>query len=280
MLRDNTPRARTRRTATFAAPRFGAARPTHTGEVAEGRGLHVAIIMDGSGRWAEARHRPRLDGHRAGAASVRRIVDASPRLGVETLTLFAFSSDNWKRPASEVSALMELLRGFLVDFQHDASRTGVCIDVIGRRDRLAPALLEAIESAEDTTREGRALHLRLAVDYSGREAIARAAQEMADAQRGAPEESARGESERRDAFRSALATVVHACRPAPEVDLLIRTGGEQRLSDFLLWECAYAELYFTPRKWPEFGVGDMQAALRDFRARDRRFGSLSHTSTV
>lgn len=239
--------------------------PERSGTEARGvQGLHVAIIMDGSGRWAEAQGRERIDGHRAGAESVRRIVDAAPLLGVGTLTLFAFSSDNWKRPRAEVDALMEILRRFLIDFHPDAARTGVCLDVIGRRDRLAANLLDAIETAEKATSRGRSLHLRLAVDYSGRDAIVRAAQRL----------PAREGGEEREAFRSALADVVHASRTTSEVDLLIRTGGEQRLSDFLLWECAYAELYFTPCKWPEFGIVDLREAIRDFRNRDRRFGRV------
>jgi undecaprenyl diphosphate synthase len=276
--------------------------PTHVQNSEALHGLHVAIIMDGSGRWAESRGLTRMDGHRAGAAPVRRIVDAAPLLGVATLTLFAFSSDNWKRPRSEVDALMEILTRFLIDFHPDAARTGVCIDVIGRRDRLAPPLRDAIEKAEAATRAGRSLHLRLAVDYSGREAIVRAVQQVAaqgTAERAPREVAAREVSAQevaarevvaqevpareiatRNAFREALANVVHACRTAPEVDLLIRTGGEQRLSDFLLWECAYAELYFTPCKWPEFSVTDLREAIQDFRARERRFGSVPSSSHV
>ena len=242
--------------------RSGEPRAAVDGHVSQG--LHVAIIMDGSGRWAEAKGLPRMDGHRAGAESVRRIVDAAPLLGVAALTLFAFSSDNWKRPRSEVDALMEILTRFLIEFHPGAAQTGVCIDVIGRRDRLAPPLLDAIDKAESLTQRGRSLHLRLAVDYSGRESIVRAAQQVAV-----------DGTDARSAFRAALAQVVHACRSAPEVDLLVRTGGEQRLSDFLLWECAYAELYFTPCMWPEFQVTDLREAIQDFRARERRFGSVT-----
>jgi len=275
---ERRPRAR-RRHGTRRAEAERVALPEH-----DAPGLHVAVIMDGSGRWAEAKHLSRMDGHRAGAESVRRIVDAAPPLGVATLTLFAFSSDNWKRPRSEVDALMDLLTHFLTDFHHDAARTGVCIDVIGRRDRLAPPLLAAIDTAEASTRRGQALHLRLAVDYSGREAIVRAAQHVARGAHAAPQGVPPGrtlsDNEARDAFREALATVVHACRPAPEVDLLIRTGGERRLSDFLLWECAYAELYFTACMWPAFGVDDLRQAIGDFRARERRFGDVSQASHV
>jgi undecaprenyl diphosphate synthase len=230
------------------------------------RGLHVAIIMDGSGRWAEARGCPRLEGHRAGAAVVRRIVGAAPSFGVGTLTLFAFSADNWKRPPSEVAALLALLRDFLADFRSAAARDGIRIEVIGRRDRLSADLLAAIEAAESATWAGRRLHLRIAIDYSGRDAILRAARSLAGA--GEPDT---------EAFLRALATSHHSSPGAPDVDLLIRTGGEQRLSDFLLWELAYAELYFTKRMWPEFGVADLEAAIRDFRTRERRFGRLPAT---
>src|SRR5918992_1439699 len=186
--------------------------------------LHVAIIMDGNGRWATARGLPRTAGHRAGADAVRRVVESAPRLGVGALTLFAFSSDNWKRPAREVTTLMRLF-------------------VIGRRDRLAPALIRQIDAAERLTADGRRLHLRLAVDYSAREAITRSVRDP-----------------------SSL---------GPDVDLLVRTGGERRLSDFLLWECAYAELHFTDKRWPDFSAADLERALADFHTRERRFGALS-----
>jgi len=228
------------------------------------RGLHVAIIMDGSGRWAVARGRPRLEGHRAGAQAVRRIVEAAPALGIGTLTLFAFSAANWRRPQEEVAVLMALLRDFLVGFRDLAARRGFRIEVIGRRDRLSRDLLAAIEAAVAATRAGRVLQLRLAIDYSGRDAILRAARNLASAPAPDP-----------DDFRSALAAAHHAAPGAPDVDLLIRTGGEQRLSDFLLWECAYAELYFTKRMWPEFEIADLEEAIDDFRSRERRFGSLS-----
>ena len=227
------------------------------------RGLHVAIIMDGSGRWAEARGSSRLEGHRAGAAVVRRIVSAAPSFGVGTLTLFAFSADNWKRPPAEVAALLALLRDFLLDFRSEAVRAGIRVEVIGRRDRLSADLLAAIEAAAAATRTGRRLHLRIAIDYSGRDAILRAAMSLA-----------RDDEPDTEAFRRALANSHDSSPGVPDVDLLIRTGGEQRLSDFLLWESAYAELYFTKRMWPEFGVSDLEAAIRDFRTRERRFGRV------
>lgn len=208
---------------------------------------HVAIIMDGNGRWATARGLPRTAGHRAGADAVRRVVKAAPRLGVRTLTLFAFSSDNWKRPPREVSSLMRLFQRYLAAEAAALEENGVRFSVIGRRDRLAPRLVEQIEAAESLTAHGCRLHLRLAVDYSARDMIERAARTGGDLSR----------------------------MLSPDVDLLIRTGGERRLSDFLLWECAYAELHFTDRRWPDFGAADLERALADFQTRERRFGALS-----
>jgi undecaprenyl diphosphate synthase len=225
--------------------------------------LHVAIIMDGNGRWATARSLPRLAGHRAGAQAVRRTVEAAPQLGIRTLTLYAFSSDNWQRPAQEVSTLMQLFHEYLRKAAGECVKHGVRISVIGRRDRLAAGLREAIKRTEAATAQGRTLHLRIAVDYSSRDAILRAAHRLKEASQPTREEFAR-----------LLAEVIHSRGSVPDVDLLIRTGGEQRLSDFLLWESAYAELYFTTRMWPDFNAADLEAALRDFRARERRFGRI------
>ena len=246
--------------ADVAGPRAAAA-AGH--EAVRTHGLHVAIIMDGSGRWAEARGMPRVEGHRAGAAVVQGVVEAAPGLGIGTLTLFAFSSDNWKRPPEEVAPLMALLRDFLCEFREVAAARRFRIEVIGRRDRLSADLRAAIEAAAAATANGRTLHLRLAIDYSGRDVILRAAGRLAGLRAPAAED-----------FLRALREAQHASLPVSDVDLLIRTGGEQRLSDFLLWECAYAELYFTRCMWPEFGVTDLEAAIRDFRARERRFGRL------
>jgi undecaprenyl diphosphate synthase len=226
-------------------------------------GLHVAIIMDGNGRWAAARGLPRIAGHRSGALSVRRAVEAAPRLGVGTLTLYAFSSDNWRRPPEEVSALMGLFLDHLGKETAACQENSVRISVLGRRDRLSRQLREAVEAAETVTRTGRRLHLRIAVDYSARDAILQAASWLHPA--GEPT---------REQFALLLGRACHATEPAPDVDLLIRTGGERRLSDFLLWEAAYAELYFTPRMWPEFDAADLQAAVLEFRTRERRFGAL------
>jgi undecaprenyl diphosphate synthase len=224
--------------------------------------MHVAIIMDGNGRWAQARGLPRTAGHRAGAKAVRRIVQAAPPLGIRVLTLYAFSSDNWKRPQAEVKQLLQLLLRHLQRETEECRRRGVRVSVIGRRDRLPDVLRRAIERTEEQTAGGDALHLRIAVDYSARDTIVAAA--------------ARGGGARpsRTAFASALGAAMHAGGPAPDVDLLIRTGGEQRLSDFLLWECAYAELHFTRCAWPDFDAAALEDALLGYAQRERRFGGV------
>ena len=224
--------------------------------------LHVAIIMDGNGRWATARRLPRSAGHRAGATAVRRTVEAATRLGLGTLTLYAFSGDNWRRPPAEVATLMTLFRRYLATERERCVRNGVRLTVIGRRDRLEPSLVAAIEDAERATAGGRALHLRLALDYSARDAIVQAAARLT------PDVATR------EHFAALLGEVTHGGGPAPDVDLVIRTGGDQRLSDFLLWECAYAELTFIARAWPEFGEADLVGAIHDFLHRERRFGAL------
>ncbi|MHB0949619.1 MAG: di-trans,poly-cis-decaprenylcistransferase [Gemmatimonadaceae bacterium] len=226
-------------------------------------GLHVAIIMDGNGRWATARGLPRTAGHHAGLKTARRIVEAAVREGLGTLTLYAFSSDNWQRPPREVNALMTLFRRALASEARRCLENGVRLTILGRRDRLPSSLRMAIDDAERVTRHGRNLHLRVAVDYSARDAIVRAAQAAV----------ASGMSPC-DATFARLLGEVHHDAGAPNVDLLIRTGGEQRLSDFLLWECAYAELHFTRRMWPDFSEDDLHSALDDFRSRERRFGRV------
>lgn len=224
---------------------------------------HVAIIMDGNGRWAVAQGRGRTAGHLAGAKAVRRIVEHARRIGVEFLTLYAFSSDNWSRPAQETGTLMTLFRRYLASEVPRCIEHGIRLGVIGRRDRLPAALRRQIEDAERVTAGGSAMRLRLAVDYSSRDTILRAARATS------------GGAESRDAFARALAVVSNDVGDVPDVDLLIRTGGEQRLSDFLLWECAYAELVFSWRMWPDFTDRDFDAALAEFSARDRRFGGLA-----
>jgi undecaprenyl diphosphate synthase len=228
-------------------------------------GLHVAIIMDGNGRWATRRGLPRLEGHRAGVAAIRRTVERAPDLGISRLTLYAFSSDNWRRPASEVQSIFWLMRAYLRLETEKLRQAGARLQVIGRRDRLPKLLLREIDQAEVATAGGGRLHLRVAVDYSSRDAITRAVASVSSAiLRDRP-----------------LSAEVLGCmltqaltEDSGEVDLLIRTGGEKRLSDFLLWESAYAELVFTDRMWPDFDATDLDASLREFRRRERRFGGV------
>lgn len=220
--------------------------------------LHTALIMDGNGRWAQHRGLPRLAGHHAGERALRRIIEAAPDLGITTLTVYAFSSDNWKRPADEVNGLMLLLETHLARSLDLARAAGVRITAIGRRDRIPIAAREAIEFAETQTSRYSRLHLRIAIDYSSRDMLVSASKQL-------------GPSVDRKAINEWLGE--------GEVDLLVRTGGEQRLSDFLLWECAYAELIFTPCLWPDFTPDELRRALEIYRRRDRRFGGVKPLST-
>jgi undecaprenyl diphosphate synthase len=212
--------------------------------------LHVGIIMDGNGRWATRQRLSRLRGHEAGVEAIRRVVQAAPGQGIGTLTLYAFSTDNWRRPTAEVSALMALLRLYLATEVESLIRDGVRLTVIGRRDRLPDGISTAI---------GHTLHLRIAVDYSSRDAILNAAAKAAGSN---------------CLTREAFSRLVTGERELRDVDLIIRTSGEQRLSDFLLWESAYAELHFTERMWPDFEAEDLAKALTSFHRRERRFGGL------
>lgn len=220
---------------------------------------HVAIIMDGNGRWATRRGLSRLRGHEAGVEAIRRIVEAAPDQGVGTLTLYAFSTDNWRRPKAEVAALMALLRFYLASEVEALIKNGVRLTVIGRRDRLPDGIAAAIARAEADTAQGETLHLRIAIDYSARDAILNAAAKLA------------GISEPTRELFSQLVTGEAGLR---DVDLIIRTSGEKRLSDFLLWEGAYAELFFTERMWPDFNGAALAEALASFHHRERRFGGL------
>lgn len=221
--------------------------------------------MDGNGRWAERRGRSRPEGHRAGAEAVRRVVEAAPGLGVSTLTLYAFSQDNWARPAPEVTALMALFAAVLRSETAALRRAGVRLSVVGRRDRLPGVLRAAVCRAEWETRAGARLHLRVAVDYSARDAIRRAVALLPA-----------GDDPTPGAFEAALARAAHPDGvPAPPVDLFLRTGGEQRLSDFLLWESAYAELLFIDTLWPDMTADVLADALGAFARRERRFGALA-----
>ena len=227
--------------------------------------IHAAVIMDGNGRWAVRRGLARSAGHHAGVDAIRRVVEAAPQLGIGTLSLFAFSSDNWARPAEEVQILMALFGRFLRDEAGPLRANEVRLSVIGRRDRLPPEVVSAIADAEALTARGTRLHLRVAIDYSSRDTILEAAR------------LGRRDDATRERFAIRLGEIHGA--PAPDVDLLIRTGGEQRLSDFLLWESAYAELFFTARMWPDFHGDDLAAAVTEFRGRDRRFGALPETAS-
>ena len=230
--------------------------------------FHVAINMDGNGRWALLRGRPREAGHVAGATAVRRTVESAPRLGITTLTLYAFSSDNWRRPPSEVDNLMFLFEKHLKSECAHLTENNVRMSVIGRRHRIPDSLKRCIEHVEARTRDGTALHLRVAMDYSSRDAIVAAAARLAN-----------GIPPTREAFEQAMHESINAPSGTREVDLLIRTGGEQRLSDFLLWESAYAELYFTDVLWPDFTESDLASAVQAFAARDRRYGGVHQTAS-
>ena len=223
--------------------------------------LHVAIIMDGNGRWANERSRPRSAGHHAGIQAMRETVETAVQRQIHTLTLYAFSSDNWQRPQSEIRVLMRILAAQLPPQAARCVQQNIRLSVIGRRDRLPKAVLSALERAEARTIHGTSLHLRLALDYSARDSLERAAQDV--------KKNGNGD------FLHALTRAYNADCPVPDVDLLIRTGGEQRLSDFLLWECAYAELYFTPVYWPDFNGAQLDTALAAFQKRQRRFGMVS-----
>ena len=231
-------------------------------------GLHVAIIMDGNGRWAARRGLPRVAGHRAGLTAARRTVEHADTMGVRCLTLYAFSSDNWRRPAAEVERIFWLLRAFLRLETEGLRQRGARLSVIGRRDRMPRAALGAIERAEEATAGGRGLHLRVAIDYSSREEMARAACEAASRYGEMGDEMFLRPDRMREAMTRALTG------ESGDVDLLIRTGGEKRMSDFLMWECAYAEMFFTDCMWPEFGERDLEAALEEFGRRERRFGAV------
>jgi len=227
---------------------------------------HVAIIMDGNGRWAAERGLPRWMGHREGMKSVRRSVTGALQLGIRHLTLYAFSKENWARPPEEVSALMRLLSEF-VERERDAlAEKGVRVRVIGDLSRLSKQALTAVESIQGTTEEGQELQLNLAVSYGARDEILQAARSLAM-------ECVAGEISpaeiTEDRFASALYT-----SESPDPDLLVRTSGEMRVSNFLLWQIAYAEIHVTPVLWPDFGETDLYEAVLEYQRRERRFGRV------
>ena len=228
---------------------------------------HVAIIMDGNGRWANARGLPRAVGHERGVEALRRTVEAAPELGIRYLTVFSFSTENWRRPAAEVSALFGLLKAYVQRDLSRLKREGVRIRVLGKRDGLPTDIAELVDKAERETETNSNFYLNIAFNYGGREEILRAARKACDAiQHG--ELAAENLDEK--AFAGFLDT-----DGIPDPDLLIRTSGEYRLSNFLLWQAAYAELVFTDVLWPDFDKSTLEQAIAEFRSRERRFGAVS-----
>jgi undecaprenyl diphosphate synthase len=226
--------------------------------------MHVAIIMDGNGRWATQRGLPRSAGHRAGAKAVDVVVQAAVRAKIGTLTLYAFSAANWARPQPEVGALFALLRRYLTTQTPRCLEQSIRIEIIGRRDRLTPQLIQAIERSERATAHCGGMRLRIAVDYSAQQSILETCRRMVQ----------QGHIDR-SRFIETLVQVDHSSLATPDVDLLIRTGGEKRLSDFLLWECAYAELHFVENYWPDFDSNAFEQALHTYARRQRRFGQVA-----
>jgi undecaprenyl diphosphate synthase len=226
---------------------------------------HVAIIMDGNGRWAKSRGLPRIAGHRRGAESVRRAITASAELGISYLTLFGFSSENWKRPSDEVNDLMALLRHYLRGEIAELHQQGVRLLVIGDRVRLAPDIVTLIDNAEQLTRNNKGLTLIVALSYGGRDDIVQASRKLA-------EDVAAGRIQAKDIDETRLSSSLFTAG-IPDPDLLIRTSGEQRISNFLLWQLAYTELVFIETLWPDFGRADLEKAISDYHGRERRYGA-------
>lgn len=227
---------------------------------------HVAIIMDGNGRWATGRGLPRIEGHRKGAEAVKNCVETAKERGVKYLTLFAFSSENWKRPADEVSGLMNLLRFYMKRETTEIKKSGIRLEVIGERERLAPDIRDMITQVEKITSDNQDMVLIIALSYGGRLEIAHAARKLAERVK---EGKLEPENIDEGMMRSCLMTADY-----PDPDLVIRTSGEYRLSNFLMWQLAYAEIYFTPVLWPDFSATDFDEAIEFFKGRERRFGAL------
>ena len=225
--------------------------------------LHVAIIMDGNGRWAQARHRPRVFGHQAGVKTVRRIVEDAADVGIQYLTLYSFSTENWTRPKAEIAALFNLLRKYVEDDLETLNRNNVRIRILGSREGLKPDLLELIHRVETTTKANTEFHLNIAFNYGGRDEILRAAGRAA------------ADGKNLATMTEAELTPYLDTADLPEPDLVIRTSGEKRISNFLLWQAAYSEFVFTDVLWPDFTKADLQAAIADFQNRERRFGNLN-----
>ncbi|WP_281256703.1 polyprenyl diphosphate synthase [Actibacterium ureilyticum] len=227
---------------------------------------HVAIIMDGNGRWAQSRGRPRLFGHQAGGKRVREIVRACPELGIRYLTIFAFSTENWKRTQAEVSGLMMLFKRYIQKEAQALLEQGVCVRFIGDRDKLDPKLVEMMDALEKLTDQNDLVHLTIALNYGGRDEVARATKRLA-------QEVAAGRLDPDSVDETTLARFLDTC-VLPDPDLVIRTSGEARISNFLLWQSAYAEYEFTPVLWPDFTADTFAEIVAKFSARDRRFGAV------
>ena len=244
--------------------REGKATPAKRGDASA---LHVAIIMDGNGRWAKQRGLPRSLGHRAGVAALRRTVEGAAELGIARLTVFGFSTENWSRPQPEVSELMGLLKAYFHSDLARLARDGVRVRIVGRRLGLAPDILEIVEAAEARTAHNDKFHLQVAFNYGGRADIVDAAARFAQA-------VARGEARADDLTEAGFERYLSTAA-APPPDLIIRTSGERRLSNFLLWECAYAEMVFQDVYWPDYGPAHLQAAIDEFQSRQRRYGGVA-----
>jgi undecaprenyl diphosphate synthase len=227
---------------------------------------HVAIIMDGNGRWAEQRGFPRWKGHEIGAQAVKRVAEAACRREIPFLTLFAFSSENWRRPSKEIRILFNLFLRYLASERQNLIHNGIRVSAFGRRDRIPPLVCEALSAAEIATRGGKKLHLRIALDYGSRYEIVETVRALASEVR---QQKLKLEEITEDCIAQKLSGGA-----VPDPDLIIRTAGEQRLSNFLLWQAAYSEFYFCPKLWPDFDEADLDRALADFRSRTRKFGAL------
>ncbi len=227
---------------------------------------HIAIIMDGNGRWAQQQGLPRIEGHRRGVTSVRRTVEESARLGIDQLTLYCLSSENWKRPQHELDFLMHLLEQYMIEERSLLMEQGVRVSVIGRRDGIPCGVLAEMDKTIDMTAENLGTRLCLAINYGGRA-------EVVDAVRRIASDVAGGRMSIEQVNEAAVAAYLYTTG-MPDPDLLVRTAGEMRISNFLLWQISYAELWVTERCWPEFDRSDLHAAISDYAARDRRFGGL------
>ena len=223
--------------------------------------LHIAIIMDGNGRWAKARHRPRVFGHQAGVKTVRRIVEDAADIGIKHLTLYSFSTENWTRPKSEITALFNLLKTYVADDLETLNANNVRLRILGRREGLSLDLLDVIERVERTTRDNDKFFLNIAFNYGGRDEIMRAVKAAAK------------EKHLQDLSEEDLETYFDTAG-TPDPDIVIRTSGEKRISNFLLWQAAYSEFVFTDVLWPDFSRADLEAAIEEYRHRNRRYGGL------